>query len=114
MPQPLRPTFPPKGDAAYQQLWQVIDIAVRDAFDRHPEYLTAAGRHAAVTSVTKRVVGGVLAHLIQGKLLANNLRGEDATRAVMMAAVDMLLEVVEPAEFVEALKRAFPKDVSGG
>ncbi|MEA1653017.1 hypothetical protein UAJ10_28880 [Nitrospirillum sp. BR 11164] len=91
-----------------------MDIAVHDAFDRHLEYLMAAGRHAAVTSVTKRVVVGVLAHLVQGKLLANNLRGEDATRTVMMAAVDMLLEVMEPAEFVEALKRAFPADIATG
>lgn len=110
--QALRPTSPPKGDLAYQQLWQVVDLAVRDAFDRHPGYLTAAGHQAAVMSVTKRVVGAVLAHLVQGKLLASTLRGDDATRAVMVAAVEMLLNTMEPMDFVEALKRAFPADMS--
>ncbi|TWB48220.1 hypothetical protein FBZ92_1304 [Nitrospirillum viridazoti] len=65
-------------------------------------------------SVTKRVVGAVLAHLAQGRLLAGNLRGDDATRAVMAAAVDMLLNTMEPAEFVDAMKRAFPVDMSIG
>jgi len=40
----------------------MVEGAVVDAFTCHPEYLTGAGRHAAVGSITKRVVGTLVGH----------------------------------------------------
>lgn len=55
---------PDKG-RAYRQLWRVVDGAVRDALDHHPDYLTAKGRRNARESVTKRVTGQVLSYATQ-------------------------------------------------
>jgi hypothetical protein len=106
---PLPATQPPKGDSAYRQLWEIVDRAVRDAFDRHPEYLTDAGRQAAVQSVNKRVVGAVIGHLAQRRLEAGALRNADElAQAVLRAAVELLLLEIPPQEFVAELKAAFP------
>lgn len=53
---------PQKRDLrAYRSLWRLVDGAVRDAFEHHPDYL-APGAHEKVVrnSITKRVVGTVL------------------------------------------------------
>ena len=55
---------PDKG-RAYRQLWRVVDGAVRDALDHHPDYLTPKGRRNARESVTKRVTGQVLSYATQ-------------------------------------------------
>lgn len=52
---------PPASQAAYTALWRMVSGAVTDAFNCHPDYLTERGRHAAVESVTKRVVGQIAA-----------------------------------------------------
>lgn len=41
-----------------RQLWRIVEGAVRDAFNCHPDYLTKRGEQAANArrSVTKRVV----------------------------------------------------------
>lgn len=106
----LRRTQPPKGERAYRQLWEVVDLAVRDAFHCHPEYLTDAGRQAAVMRINKRVVGSVIGHLAQRRLEAGALRdADDLTQAIIRAAVDLLLLEVAPQEFVAQLKAAFPQ-----
>lgn len=106
----VKATQPPKGERAYRQLWEVVDQAVRDAFDCHPEYLTDAGRQAAVMSINKRVVGSVIGHLAQRRLEAGALReADDLTQAIMRAAVDLLLLEIPPQEFVAQLKAAFPQ-----
>lgn len=38
-------------------LWRLIEGAVVDAFNSHPDYLTDKGRASVCQSVTKRVVG---------------------------------------------------------
>jgi hypothetical protein len=46
--------------ADHQALWRLVEGAVMDAFANHPDYLTDAGRHMAVQSITKRVVGQII------------------------------------------------------
>lgn len=46
-------------DAVYRQLVRLIDGAVRDTFDKHPEYLTDAGEMSARRSIVKRAVGAL-------------------------------------------------------
>lgn len=43
--------------ADHLRLWAIVEGAVVDAFNCHPEYLTERGHRSAVESVTKRVVG---------------------------------------------------------
>lgn len=50
---------------AYQELWGVVDGAVVDAFNNHPDYLTPKGQKSARTSVVKRVTGTVLSFAAQ-------------------------------------------------
>lgn len=50
---------------AYQELWGVVDGAVVDAFNNHPDYLTRKGQESARTSVVKRVTGTVLSFAVQ-------------------------------------------------
>lgn len=55
----------------YARMWRVIDGAVRDALQCHPEYLTDAGRRSAALSITKRVTGAVVScagHPVRGRL----------------------------------------------
>jgi hypothetical protein len=53
---------PQKTRHVYRQLWRVVDGAVRDALETHPEYLTPKGniQSAARRSIVKRVTGAVL------------------------------------------------------
>jgi hypothetical protein len=44
---------------AYRSLWRVVDGAVRDCLNQHPEYLTDRGRRAMQASMTKRIAGAV-------------------------------------------------------
>jgi hypothetical protein len=50
---------------AYQELWGVVDGAVVDAFNNHPDYLTPKGQKSARSSVVKRVTGTVLSFAAQ-------------------------------------------------
>lgn len=51
--------------AAYAELWGVVDGAVADAFNTHPDYLTPKGQRSARTSVVKRVTGTVMGFAVQ-------------------------------------------------
>lgn len=42
---------------AHKKLWRMVEGAVADAFNSHPDYLTERGRARATESITKRVVG---------------------------------------------------------
>ena len=44
----------------YWKLWRIVDGAVRDAFEKHPEYLTDKGRRDARRSIVKRATGALL------------------------------------------------------
>lgn len=44
---------------SYRSLWRVVDGAVRDCLNKHPEYLTDIGRRSMQLSMTKRVAGAV-------------------------------------------------------
>ena len=51
-----------KDSPAYRELWRVVDGAVADAFNMHPEYLSAQASPRVVRrSINKRVVGALLA-----------------------------------------------------
>lgn len=83
-------------DAAYRQIWRVVDGAVRDTFENHPEYLTAKGRASAVRSVTKRVTGAVHGYAAQAA------RGRSETRdsASCEAAADRSATFTRSARFL--------------
>lgn len=41
------------------RLWRLVDGAVRDTFNQHPDYLTDHGRSSARKSIVKRVAGTI-------------------------------------------------------
>ena len=45
-----------------KKLFRIIEGAVIDAMKQHPEYFTAAAQKTAVVSITKRVIGAVIAN----------------------------------------------------
>lgn len=50
---------------AYAELWGVVDGAVSDALNTHPDYLTPKGQRSARASITKRVTGTVMGFAVQ-------------------------------------------------
>lgn len=46
-------------DVSEAQLRRVVDGAVRDALNMHPEYLTERGRAKALNGIAKRVTGAL-------------------------------------------------------
>ena len=56
---------PVKTERPYRQLWRIVDGAVRDTFEAHPEYLTPAGKRSARSSIAKRVTGAELGYAVQ-------------------------------------------------
>lgn len=59
------PKMPGGTKGAYKMLWVLVDGAVRDTFERHPDYLTAKGRDSAIMSVNKRVTGAIFGYVTQ-------------------------------------------------
>lgn len=51
---------PEKIDPEYTRLWKVVQGAVIDTFNAHPEYLTDKGKKRIAASLSKRAVGAVL------------------------------------------------------
>lgn len=45
-----------------RKLFRIIEGAVVDAMKQHPEYFTDKAEQNAVTSITKRVIGAVIAN----------------------------------------------------
>ncbi len=45
-----------------RKLFRIIEGAVMDAMNQHPDYFTDQGRHSALTSITKRVCGAIIAN----------------------------------------------------
>jgi hypothetical protein len=64
----------------YKQLWRVVEGSVRDAFNRHPDYLTPKGRKSASVSITKRVTGTVLSFAVQAARSQSSPLAETADR----------------------------------
>lgn len=54
-------TIPPKIDTLYKRVWRIVDGAVANCFDEHPDYLTPKGSKGktARLSLNKRLVGAV-------------------------------------------------------
>jgi hypothetical protein len=48
--------FREKNSVSVRATWRLIDGVIRDTFDRHQDYLTNKGRHAARLSLVKRLV----------------------------------------------------------
>lgn len=58
---PKRLKNPKPDDKAFRLFWRIVDGAVRDAFNMHPEYLARTASEAVVRrSVNKRVVGALM------------------------------------------------------
>lgn len=49
----------------HQQLARVVDGAIRDTFNCHPDYLTKKGKVSARRSLNKRITGTVLGFAVQ-------------------------------------------------
>lgn len=64
----------------YAQLWRVVEGSVKDAFNRHPDYLTPKGRKSASVSITKRVTGTVLSFAVQAARSQSSPLAETADR----------------------------------
>lgn len=54
-----RPQKPLKPDVLYGTIWRMVDGAVRDAVNCHPEYFPGARRGNLRSSITKRVTGAL-------------------------------------------------------
>lgn len=50
-----------RSDPRYGALWRVVEGAIEDALNSHPEYVGNAPRRKIRASVTKRVVGALCA-----------------------------------------------------
>jgi hypothetical protein len=52
---------PLKGDrfSPYHDFWKIVDGAIRDALNHHPEYLTDKGRRSLRESILKRAAGAL-------------------------------------------------------
>ena len=57
---PKSPAFMKHSD--HRKLWRMVEGAVADAFNCHPDYLSNKGMKSAVPSITKRVVGALVGH----------------------------------------------------
>lgn len=54
---------PQKSSAQYATIWKLVDGAIADAFNAHPEYLNKEVSEARVrTSICKRVTGIVTSY----------------------------------------------------
>jgi hypothetical protein len=69
---------------AYSQLWRIVDGAVRDALETHPDYLTKKGMRSARASITKRVTGAVLGYTSQVAEGRSGERPAAATGAALL------------------------------
>lgn len=76
------PKMPGGTHGAYWMLWRIVDGAVRDTFERHPDYLSDKGRYSAQLSITKRVVGALYSYGSQVRRTEN----ETQCRSVQMDA----------------------------
>lgn len=88
--------------AQHARLWRAVEGAVVDAFKNHPNYLTAKGRHSAVESVTKRVVGAVIHQASTGGCVCTSCVGlrvelTAADRSGSFAALEDAEEGVPPS-----------------
>jgi hypothetical protein len=83
-------------DRAYQQLWHVVDGAVRDAFRKHGDYLTPKGRHSAKRSIVKRVTGTVLCFALQEAKRQRELAVTDDRPASAARQVAEMPSAAEP------------------
>ncbi|AVO36612.1 hypothetical protein [Pukyongiella litopenaei] len=74
----------------HRRLWRLVEGGVVDAFRCHPDYLTRAGSHSAVQSITKRVVGQIVGHAIQARERGRPKvsRGGSGGRAEISGAAD--------------------------
>lgn len=53
--------------ADHRRLWLLVEGAVTDALQTHPDYLTPKGAQSAVESITKRVVGQLVGHASEAR-----------------------------------------------
>ena len=49
----------------YRQIWRLVDGALRDCLESHPDYLTPAGKRGARLSIIKRVTGALSGYVEQ-------------------------------------------------
>jgi hypothetical protein len=70
---------PPKDVpySAYHTVFRIVDGAVKDAFNNHPEYVRPEIERVVRMSITKRVTGSIIKYAREvRKELAEEARGE--------------------------------------
>lgn len=77
------PKMPGGTKGAYFMIWRIVGGAVRDTFERHPDYLTAKGKDSAMLSITKRVTGALTGYASQ----VSTKTGAAQCRSVQMEGV---------------------------
>lgn len=77
---------PPKGEPhdAYSKIFRVVDGAIRDCFNMHPEYVDDERKNAARLSLSKRITAQVLSLA----RLADSSVSQQPRRAVMTSEPD--------------------------
>lgn len=51
---------PPRTGRAYRSLWRIVEGAIADTINQHPDYFAQGRARAARLSISKRVVGAIL------------------------------------------------------
>lgn len=112
VPRQKRRSRCPKPDRSYSRLWRIVDGAVADAFNQHPEYLKGARRSVVQNSITKRVTGAVMG------FASEQARGRSGSQSSGCTGEDGALTPL-PARWVDMARRVLrgiriPKQQRGG
>jgi hypothetical protein len=51
---------PPRDGRAYRSLWRLVEGAIADTINQHPDYFAEGRARAARLSIAKRVTGAIL------------------------------------------------------
>lgn len=86
--------------ADHARLWSLVEGAVLDAFNSHPDYLTDHGRRRAVGSITKRVCGQLVGHAQE--TLAGG-RGSACSSSGVLTADDTTVHGIGPGRGARCL-----------
>lgn len=94
---------PLQGSPGYRQLWRIVDGAVRDTFNAHPDYLSPRGRRKAEAALVKRITGAVFGYAVAAADAAAQGRSGFSPAAESEAAAVVPAPPAEPAQRLRLL-----------